>query len=675
MNRINILLLLSFLLSLSCWAQDIDSKAHSEFCSDIKDKKAISFYKKGIDKKNYKKNERLDFLYKALTILPDFAESNLAMGLELAARCKLDNLPFTQTLPFFYKAIATCPQIHSDPYYYIGLNYYEIDKNDSAIKYLEKFISFNEENSKAFSSDYNEELYQAKQVLKFSKKKIRLKKNVQFNPKIVSGVSSQYDEYLAIISADDKSCFFVRSLPFKNLNQVFSSDKLKEVFMIAKRDNQGLFNNGEPMALPFNSTNDNQGGCTISIDNKHLYFSMMREEGGLQPNCDIYVSDNFDGEWGEIRKLSRNINDPKYWDSQPTIDSDGITLYFASDRPGGYGGTDLYFSKRDLATGQWSLAENLGPNINTAGDEKTPFMHGDSETLYFSSNGHFGFGNQDIFYVRKNEKGEWGESENIGFPINGETDDAGFFVSADSKNGYFFSFENEKVTGRSIGRYDFYEFELYAEARPQQIFLLKGTIKDSSGNQISGAEIEIKDMKTKKKSFAMVDSTNGEYVMAIKKTNDLLFTVKKNNLVFNSKKLNVSELSKLNYETEKLNFEVKEIKTGNSFIINNIYYNSNSAELTAESRIVLENFSDYLKEHINIRIEIQGHTDNVGNTNDNEALSTNRAFSVKSMLEELGIDGTRINAKGFGSRKPLSNNNNETGRSKNRRTEFLILEM
>jgi outer membrane protein OmpA-like peptidoglycan-associated protein/tetratricopeptide (TPR) repeat protein len=655
-------------------AQDEESKDHKKLCNEDIQKKALALYEKGIDKKKYKKPERLDFLKKAVEIEPDFAEAYLAVGLEFAFTCKLDNKPFTPTLPFFYKAIAACPQIHSEPYYYIGFDYYERQMNDSAIKYLQKFIAFKDDDEKKFAKDWDGEMYQAKMMVRSAKKEMGLKKNVQFDPKVITGVSTDRDEYLAYISPDDKSCYFVRRLPIKNMNQVFESDKEKEVFMVAQRDKTGLFNSGEPMSAPFNTTDDNQGGCSISIDNKCLYFAMMREEGGMQPNCDLYVSDNSSGEWGEIRKLSANVNHPKYWDSQPSIASDGLTLYFASDRPGGYGGIDLYCTQKDPVTGQWSVPKNLGPNINTKGDEKTPFIHSDSETLYFSSTGQFGFGGYDIFYVRKNEKGEWGEPENIGSPINGATDDTGFFVSTDAKTGYFFSYDEPKVRGKGIGRYDLFGFDLYKEARPQQVSFAKGNIKDSSGNKISGAVLEVKDIKTKQTSYATVDSASGEYMIAVKKKNDLVLTVKKEDIVFNAKILYIKDVLPMEAEPVVVNLDVKEAKEGSSFVIDNILYNTNSAEIKPESRIILESFAQYLKENPKIKIEIEGHTDNVGNPKDNEALSTNRAFSVKAMLEEFGVDGKRILAKGFGQNKPLADNKTEEGRAKNRRTEFLILE-
>jgi len=670
---ISLFLLTFFTLSLT--AQD-DEKEPKKFCNEELNKKAVSFYEKGSDKKKYKKPERLEFLMKALELEPEFAEANLKMGLEIVVRCKLESKPFTPAVPYFLKAIQSCPQVHSEPYYYIGFDYYEQYKNDSAIKYLEKFIAFKDEDDSKFAKDYNEEIYQSKMMIKSAKKENSLKKNVPFDPKVVHGVSTERDEYLAYISPDDKKCFFVRKLPVKNPDKVYASDKEKEVFMIAQRDKTGVFNSGEPMTYPFNETDDNQGGCSISIDNKHLYFAMMRQEGGAQPNCDIYISDFADDSWSEIRKLSANVNHPIYWDSQPTIASDGLTLYFASDRPGGYGGIDLYVTMKDPKTGVWSIPKNLGPKINTKGDEKTPFIHSDSETLYFSSTGHFGFGGYDIFYVRKDEKGEWMEPENIGSPINGDTDDTGFFVSTDAKSGYFFSYDEGKVRGKGVGRYDLYYFDLYAEARPQQVAFVSGDIKDKNGADVPGATVvEIKNIKTKEKTYAVVDSVSGKFMAAInlKRKDDVMITIKKDSVAFNSKVLSTKDLS---FEKPKMDIKivVEKAESGKSFVIENIYYNTNSADLKPESRVVLESFADYLKENPNIKIEIQGHTDNVGSVKDNEALSTNRAYSVKSAIEEFGVDGKRILAKGYGPSKPIAPNTTEEGRAKNRRTEFLVTE-
>jgi outer membrane protein OmpA-like peptidoglycan-associated protein len=670
-----IVFFLAFILTSSLVLAQDDDNSPSKLCNDNIDKKALKLYEKALDKKKYKKPERIEFLMKALEIEPEFAEANLYLAKEMIVRAKLEDLSFKPMLPYYYKAIASCPQIHSSPYYYIGFIYYEDLKNDSAVKYLKKFIDFKDDDIKKFDKDYEFEISNSKAMIKSAKKESALKRGVPFDPKVVLGVSTDRDEYLAYISPDDKNCFFVRRLPIKDPNKVYTSDKEKEVFMISKRDKTGAFNAGEPMTSPFNTSEDNQGGCSISIDNKHLYFAMQRQEGGLQPNCDLYVTDFSDGSWGDIRKLSATVNDPKYWDSQPTIASDGLTLYFASDRPGGFGGIDLYVTKKDPKTGLWSVPQNLGKNINTKGDEKTPFIHSDSETLYYSSTGQYGFGGYDIFYVRKNEKGEWQEPENIGAPINGTTDDTGFFVSSDTKSGYFFSYNEGKVSGKGVGRYDLFSFDLYPEARPQTVSFVKGDIKDKAGNPVPGAIVEIKNMATKEITHAVVDSVSGEYMAAIntKKKTDFLITVKKDSVAFNSKIVSTKDLS-FEAPIKEIKLEVSKAEVGKTFIIDNIYYNTNSAELTKESRIVIEAFSNYLKENPEIKIEIQGHTDNVGKAKDNEALSANRSNSIKFMLEELGVDGNRITAKGYGDSKPIAPNTNEEGRAKNRRTEFMIIE-
>lgn len=671
----------AFLVLASCnssIAQD-DDEGVKKFCNEIDNKKAISLYQKGTDKKKYKKPERIEFLMKCLEMEPDFAEANYALAKEIIVRVKLENQPFDPAVPFLMKAIKSCPQIHSEPYYYIGSSFYEKFQNDSAIRYLELFIKFKDEDEKKFGKDFEELKAGARSMLKECKKDKALKKGVPFDPKVVRGVSTERDEYLAYITPDDRYCLYVRKMPAQSIDKVYSTDREKEVFMMSKRDNTGVFSKGEPMYYPFNEKEENQGGCSISINNKNLYFAMMRNEGGMQPNVDIYISnsksDVFNEEWGEISKLSAAVNDPKYWDSQPTIAADGLTLYFASDRPGGYGGIDLYMTRKDPKTGYWSIPQNLGPTINTKGNEKTPFIHSDSETLYFSSDGHFGFGGYDIFYVRKNEKGQWDEPVNIGSPINGPGDDTGLFVSKDTKTGYFFSFDEGKVKGRGVGRYDLYSFDLYPEARPQSIDFFHGEAKDQNGEPLVGATVEIKNTVTKEKTYAVTDSLTGKFMGVFKKDQKLAITIKKDSVAFNSTIVDFKNVTPIvSAPPATISIKVEKAEKGKSFVIENIYYNTNSAEIKEESKGVLVSFAEYLLENPGINVEIQGHTDNVGSAKDNDALSSNRAFSIKQFLEENKVPGKRISAKGYGSSKPIADNKTEYGRSKNRRTEFLILE-
>ncbi|MGZ4054775.1 MAG: OmpA family protein, partial [Bacteroidia bacterium] len=450
------------------------------------------------------------------------------------------------------------------------------------------------------------------------------------------------------------------------------SDKELELFSYATRSKTtGEFNKGQRMPYPFNKDGP-EGGATMSIDNKHIYLTRGRDEGGPTVNFDIYYSDKVNGEWTEPKKVE-GINDPIYWDSQPSIASDGKTLYFASDRKGGRGGVDLYKTVRG-DDGVWSKPENLGPTINTSGDEKSPFIHSDFQTLYFSSDGQPGVGGFDIFYSRKGEDGKWSEPKNIGVPINSPGDDLGFFVSTDGHLGYFATNEPSRVKGKSVGKYDIYSFELYKEARPDEVAFFKGKIEDNGHGEPKGFTVEVKDAVTKKVTKAMVDTISGDYAVVVnqKVKNDLIITVKKENYAFSSQLIKKDSI--VNAKPAKVNLIADTIKVGKTYTLNNIYYKTNSSELDPSSASVIEEFAEFLKANPTIKIEVHGHTDNVGDEKSNLALSTDRAFSVRDKLLAFGIDEKRlINFKGFGASKPIADNSTEAGRAKNRRTEFVIV--
>jgi len=354
---------ISFFLSMISFAQDEEK---TPVCQEPEDKKAIELFKKGTDKKKYKKPDRLKFLQEALELEPNYAEASMTMGNEIIVKCKLDNLPFSAARPYFLAAIKACPKIHSQPYYYIGFSFYEDALNDSAVKYLNRFLKFTDDDETKFSKDYQFEQYQSKEMIKFAKKETELKKKiVPFNPKVLVNISTGNNEYLPYLSPDETIFLFTRTMPDNSIDRVYKTDKEKEVFMISEKQKDGSYDAGKPMEWPFNS-NNNEGGACLTIDNKHLYYTIFKMEGGGQPNADIYYSDLIDDAWTEIKKVP-GINDPASWDSQPSVSADGNTIYFASDRPGGYGKVDLWKTDRDPVSKAWGKPVNLGPKINTPG--------------------------------------------------------------------------------------------------------------------------------------------------------------------------------------------------------------------------------------------------------------------------------------------------------------------
>jgi outer membrane protein OmpA-like peptidoglycan-associated protein len=668
--------LLAFTGTLLLFIAPFVVKGQDAECGATDDKKALQLYAKAKDMQKYTQQERMVFLKQAMDLQPDYVDAIFMYAEELAKEEKYEQKSYAPAAAYFKKVIDLCPKYHSDPYYFIGRSNYDDEKYDDAITYLQKFLNFKDDDEKKFSKKYDDYLYQAKGMIKYSKFYIDILKNkVPFDPYPVSGLSTKYDEYLACISPDNQYAFFTRKMPFSSMNQTFSSeDNMKEFFMTSKRGANGEFPEGNKMESPPFNMGRNEGGPSITIDDKELFFTICKDEGGSTLNCDIYYC-NVDGSgWGDISNMGPQINDPNAWDSQPSISADGLTLYFASDREGGYGMVDLWTTTKDPRSGDWSKAVNMGPTINTPGNDKSPFIHSDSHTLYFSSDGRFGIGGFDIFYSRADSSGKWGEPKNIGYPINSTGDDLGFFVSTDGKTGYFCSNDPNRVSGRGIGGWDIFRFPLYSEARPQQVKMIEFNTKDPDGNPVQGANVTITNARTKEPVTLMSDTTNGSYraIVSADPKDEYVVSANKKGSAFASTIITSKDTSSV--APPVLNLQVKEVEVGSNYALNNIYYKTNSAQLQAISIVVIDEFTKFLKSNPDIKIKIVGYTDNVGNENDNLALSKDRAFTVMQTLQQNGIAPDRLSFEGKGSADPVAPNSNEEGRQKNRRTEFIIVQ-
>jgi len=224
------------------------------------------------------------------------------------------------------------------------------------------------------------------------------------------------------------------------------------------------------------------------------------------------------------------------------------------------------------------------------------------------------------------------------------------------------------------GGWDIYSFELYEEAKPEKVLFVKGQLIDAEGNELTDASLELKSAKTKRVTEGLVDKISGKYAVAvpIEKDEQFLMTVRKNEYAFSSQFINPDEedFSK----PVSIDFEVKPIEVGTTVKINNIHFATNSYELKETSKFILDNFLEFLNENSSIKVEIHGHTDKVGNDQENLVLSKNRAKAVSDYLVEHGIGSTRLSSKGFGEDLPVASNETEEGRALNRRTEFVIVE-
>ncbi len=566
---------------------------------------------------------------------------------------------FTLAEQYLKKVIDACPDEIPEAYFHLGKLAYTTNQKCDAINYFKKFLTY--------QGDFDTLFTEAKMLMEWSEEICKLINNpVPFNPKLVKGISSQLDDYLVSLSPDNEIAYYTRKTKDYQISGYKSEPAFQEKFYYSYRIADNVFDNGKEMPYPFNR-NENEGGATITGNNKELIYTVCKMVTSPRQyyNCDLYSSKNIKGYWTDIVPLER-VNRPDTWESMPSVTADGRELYFVSNRPGGVGGYDIYKSFKD-ENGEWSEPINVGEPINTPGDEKSPFIHTDTRTLYFSSNGRPGVGGYDIYYVKLNDNNEKPEVKNIGYPINTENDEIGFIVSIDGKYGYFSS---NNMKNESMGGMDFYYFSLYNEAKPEEVLLVKGNIKSEDTTKPIKATVQIKSMESKHITFIPVDE-DGDYVASLLKNEDYLLTIKGEDIVYQS--TYVAAKDSITAPVIKLEMEVQPIEVGKHYRLHNIYFAFNSADILANSQKVLDEFIVFLNDHPTLQISIEGHTDNVGSDEFNLILSENRAKAVYNYLVNNGIDANRLQYKGFGESNPIATNETEEGRAMNRRTEFVIL--
>jgi outer membrane protein OmpA-like peptidoglycan-associated protein len=644
-----------FCLSAGINPADSDSVNH---CTCNPDRKTEKIYQEGIDfLKRSAYGSAAQQMRLVLKSEPECIDANYAMGI-INFRKKDYNLKEAER--YFLKVIGACPEYDVYAYYYLGEINYGLERYGEAVTYLAAFIK--DPDKIKTDADYN----RARELLDYSNFINGLTNSpVPFDPKVVEGISTEQNEYLPILSPDNQLAFFTREIKLQpDRNSLTQEVKFKEKFCVSTLDSSGKYSPGEIMEDPFN-VQDNEGGATITADNHTLYYTVCRfdvAKGYL--NCDIYMSENAGGYWQPIRNAGNTINGTDSWESQPSVSADGRTLYFVSDRKGGLGGYDIYRSAKG-DNGEWGIPVNLGSAINSRLNEKSPFIHPDGKTLYFSSDGLMGIGGYDIFFARLGDKGEWEKPRNIGYPINSPDDEVGFFVSTDGTKGFFAS---NKYKG--AGGWDLYSFDLYPGARPEKVLFIRGNVREEFSEEPMKARIELKNMETKKISEIPMDTLTGNYVAIAPFNSDYLMTVKKQDHVYESKYISRSD--SLFTNPARLDIEMKPIELNMSYRINDIYFGFNSFELQKESKAVLDQLIEFLIENDNISIQIQGHTDNIGNDASNLKLSESRAEAVYRYLIAEGINENRLTYKGFGKSEPVASNDSEEGRAKNRRTVFVI---
>jgi outer membrane protein OmpA-like peptidoglycan-associated protein len=640
------------------------SNAQSKY--SINDKRAIKFYEEGrheYSAGNYETAREL--LLKALDRKADFMEAMLLLG-DLYDEQK----QWDKELSILTRALQVDSTFYIPTYYNAGKAAFHAGDYDTSLSYLKKYRAI---------SDNNRGKERAQAIIEH----VSFVKKAMANPYDIKlenagpGINSDLDEYWPSITADEQTMVVTVLMPrdmalFREKGRELprSSVFFQEDFYMSGADSNGIWQNRHVLLGNLNTQN-NEGAQSLSADGNWMFFTACGRSDS-KGSCDIYFSGKTSQGWSTPVNVGAPVNSP-FWESQPHFSADGQTLLFVSNRGGGQDGKDIWQATlagiKNDGSPYFGTLKNLGPVINTKGDENSPFLHHDGRTLYFSSNGHPGMGGMDLFVSRKDSQGNWTKPVNMGFPINTSKDEIGLVVTARGDKAYFSTDGQESETKAK----DIYSFELPEVFRPNPVLYVKGKVYDEETGEVLPADFALKSLESGETVVTSQGSPfSGEFLVCLPTGGDFAFKADHPGYLFYSGNFNL----KGEHPVEKpyhLDIGLKPIKQGAKVRLENVFFATGSYELKPESKVELNEVVEFLNNNPVVRIMLEGHTDNVGSEAYNTELSENRAKAVYKYLVNQGIEANRLEYKGYGFSQPVDTNETEEGRARNRRTEMRIL--
>jgi outer membrane protein OmpA-like peptidoglycan-associated protein/tetratricopeptide (TPR) repeat protein len=636
--------------------------------------------------------DALSPLFKANKFNPNNAKLNYRIG-----RCYLMSSVYKdECISHFLKALKLNPNVAPDVQYHLGIGYHLTMEFDKAITAFNKYKKTLASKNAAELEDVNRKIAECKVGIKLVAKPERV-----FIDNFGRPVNGKYPEYGAIISADESIMMFTSrrntSTGAEDFKQMYG-DYDEDIYITKKVD--GKWTSPENMGKQINTEGHDATTAVAPDAQSMLIYKDTKGDGNLY-ECKL------EGDvWSKPKKMNKHIN-TKHHESSASYSNDGKTLYFVSNKPGGFGNHDMYVTKWDEAKNDWGEAKNLGPTLNTKYNEEAVLIHPDGKTLYFSSQGHASMGNYDIFKSTLSEDGKWSTPKNIGYPINTVDDDVFFVINASGRRGYYSSFKEDGHGEKDIYMITFLgpekPFQLNSEdnllasvAQPvsekvvekqvdaltKRITILKGVTSDCKSLKPVGASLELIDVD-ENKTLATFESnkTTGKYLVSLPSGKNYGLIVRKESYLFHSENFNIPATAA--YEEVEKNICLKKIEVGSVIVLKNIFYDYNKATLRDASKNELDRLTKLLTENPTIKIELSAHTDSRGSNAYNQKLSQRRAQSCVDYLIEKGIATGRLVSKGYGETKLIKSDDEiaklnfedekEAAHQENRRTEFKII--
>tara|TARA_R110001592_G_scaffold346229_2_gene638700 strand:+ start:808 stop:2790 length:1983 start_codon:yes stop_codon:yes gene_type:complete len=609
---------------------------------------------------SYIYSKALDKYLDANKFNPNNAELNAKIG-----DCYLNTGKYKKAQKHLEKSIELDKEIDSYFIYKLGQTYQLNNKFDTAMK----FYKTAQTKASKLNPNALDDISKKTKECEYGKTLITAPVKVVIT-NVGNLINSADHEYVPVITADESEMFFTsrRNNTTGGKRDYLIDDYYEDIYY-SKKEND-TWSEAVNIGSPINSEY-HDATVGLSIDGQKLFIYRDNAKG----DGNILVTERTGNNWSEPEELPSPINS-KHQETSACFSYTGKTIYFVSDRPGGFGGKDIYKSDID-EKGKWGNAQNLGATINTDSDEDAIFLHADGKTLYFSSKGHQTMGGYDIF-KSVFEKNKWSTPVNLGYPINSADDDVCFVLAANGKYGYYTS---EKAEG--YGKKDIYKVTFEIKEERPRLTLLKGIVFDSKTKELLSAQIEIFDnTENKLVSTYHSNSATGKYIVSLPAGHDYGISVRKEGYLFYSQNINIPDTAA--FQEIKKDIGLDKIEAGKKVVLMNIFYDYNKSSLRASSFNELDKVVELLNKNPKMKVELGAHSDSRGSDAYNLKLSQDRAQSCVDYLTSKGIDKVRLNAKGYGESRPIISetdiNNLKTDEEKekahqqNRRTEFKILE-